>query len=60
MLLTLALPLLALAGLALILFPAVHYFWDPQGLRKCPSPSIAGTSSIWRMAQLSLEELLPD
>jgi benzoate 4-monooxygenase len=49
MLVALVPPFLALAALGLILCPAVRYFWDSNGLRKYPSPSVAGFTSLWRV-----------
>ncbi|KAI5457521.1 cytochrome P450 [Mariannaea sp. PMI_226] len=40
---------LSLATLSLLVFPVIRYWWDPNGLRKFPSPSIAGFSSFWRV-----------
>ncbi|KNG90454.1 hypothetical protein ANOM_001246 [Aspergillus nomiae NRRL 13137] len=48
MLLSLALPILGLATVVLILTPLIYFLWDPHGLRKFPSPSIAAISPIWR------------
>ncbi|KAL2669787.1 hypothetical protein Neosp_015232 [[Neocosmospora] mangrovei] len=40
---------LSFAILGLLVFPIVRYLWDPNGLRKFPSPSFAAFSSFWRV-----------
>ncbi|KAI8710999.1 Cytochrome P450 [Fusarium sp. LHS14.1] len=40
---------LSFAVLGLLVFPVVRYLWDPNGLRKFPSPSVAAFSSFWRV-----------
>lgn len=40
---------LCLSVLGLLVSPAVKYIWDANGLRKFPSPSVAGLTSLWRL-----------
>ena len=39
---------LSLAALVLAFSPFIYYIWDPHGLRRFPSPSIAAISASWR------------
>ncbi|KAH0848633.1 hypothetical protein AYO21_02837 [Fonsecaea monophora] len=49
MLLSLLPPLCGILALVLLVGPLVSYWWDRKGLRKFPSPSFAGISSLWRV-----------
>ena len=39
--------LLSLGLLVLVAAPVITYFGDKKGLRKFPSPSVAGFTSLW-------------